>query len=266
MTSNQIGLLTTILLGIFILIGAFIALLIRKQDKVIDFSIGLAFGVIVMLIITDLLPEVFESFGLSKIYIGIICGVLGFLLLMGLDYLVPDHHHTHNHNHHHGHCNHKMSKKESTENLVHIGVITTLALALHNIIEGMAVYTTSLSDPSLSIALAIGVGFHNIPLGMVIASSLYTGDNKDKSKSKTILLLALASISTFIGGLIMYMFKLTEISEILLGILLSFTLGMLIFIVGDELLPRIVNTKNKKMTYFGIILGIVILLISMLIG
>ena len=63
MDNYQIGLLTTVLLGIFILLGAGISLLINKKDKIIDFSIGLAFGVITTLIITDLLPEIFEGLG-----------------------------------------------------------------------------------------------------------------------------------------------------------------------------------------------------------
>lgn len=256
MQDYQIGLLTTFLLGIFILIGALIALLVNKKDKIIDFSIGLAFGVIVTLILTDLLPEVFESFGLKKFWLFIIFSFIGFGILKLLDKFVPDHH---SHGHHHCH----LSKKENSSNLVHIGVVTTLALFLHNIIEGMAVYSTSLTDSSLTFLLAIGVGFHNIPLGMVVASSFYHSTNNIK---KTIISVLLVSVSTFFGGLIMYLFNLTQISEIVLGILLSITLGMLLYIIVDELFPRIVDTKNKKVTYIGITIGVVALIISMLIG
>ena len=42
MDKAKLGLLATLLLGIFILIGALLALLVKKKDKVIDFSIGLA--------------------------------------------------------------------------------------------------------------------------------------------------------------------------------------------------------------------------------
>ena len=159
MTNYGVGLLTTFLLGIFILIGAIIPLFIVKKDKVINLSIGLAFGVIITLIVTDLLPEILEELGLKYIYLFIIFTALGFFLLRLLDGYIPDHH------------DHKMTKKEANENLTHIGIMTTLALILHNIIEGMAVYSTSLADVSLALTLALGVGFHNIPLGMVISSS-----------------------------------------------------------------------------------------------
>ena len=251
MTNSLIGLLTTFLLGLFILIGAGIALLINKKTKVVDFSIGLAFGVILALVLTDLIPEIFENLGFRYIYIAVIFAFLGYFILKGLDYFIPDHHE-------HG----SMSASESKENLSHIGFITTIALVLHNVIEGMAVYSTALSDSHLSLLLAIGVGFHNIPLGIVIASSFY---QSSKNFNKTIISVFLVSISTLCGGLIMYLFNLTSISEIVLGILLSLTLGMLLFILINELWPRIRSTKDKKTIYIGISVGIVILLIGMLI-
>ena len=250
MTSNQVGLLTTLILGIFILIGAGISLLINKKDKVIDFSIGLAFGVIVTLIVTDLLPEIFENLSIKHILLFIIFTTIGFGLLKLLDGFIPDHN------------DHHMNKTEANANLTHIGIMTTLAIMLHNIIEGMAVYSTALSDSSLAVSLAIGVGFHNIPLGMVIASSLY---HSNKNHSKTLISIILVSISTFCGGLIMYSFKFTSLNEIVLGILLSLTLGMLIFIVLDELYPRVKNTSQKKITYSGIVIGIMLLIASLFI-
>ena len=42
MDNAKLGLLTTLILGIFILIGALMAFLIKKKNKVVDFSIGLA--------------------------------------------------------------------------------------------------------------------------------------------------------------------------------------------------------------------------------
>ena len=72
MDKAKLGLLATLLLGIFILLGALLALLVKKKDKVADFSIGLALGVIGMLIVTDLLPEIVENLKLNHIYIFII--------------------------------------------------------------------------------------------------------------------------------------------------------------------------------------------------
>ena len=234
---DRIALLNTLELGLFILIGSLISIYFKKNKHIIDFSIGLAFGVITMLLLTDIIPEIIEALSVSKIYIFIIFTALGFILLELLDKFIPDH------------------AESSKDNLTHIGIISAIALGIHNIIEGMAVYSTVLVDASLGKMLLLGVGCHNLPLGIVIGSTLFTSN---KNKYKSILLILLISLTTFIGGLIMYFLNLNTINPLVQGILLSITLGMLIFIDIDELIPRI-----KRI---GILRGIIILVISLLIG
>ncbi len=250
MADSQLALLTTLLLGIFILIGALLAFLVKRKDKVTDFSIGLAFGVIISLICIDLLPEIIETLSIRHIYIFIFGVAIGYLILKLLDQFIPDHDEGH------------VDKKSLKENLIHIGIITSLALMLHNIIEGMAVYSTVITNTSLGLAMTIGVGFHNIPLGMVITGAFY---QSNENIWKTSLIVLGVSLTTFIGGLIMFFLNISTINYIILGTLLSITLGMLLFITISELLPRIKETKNKKITYLGIITGLIILLISILI-
>ena len=107
--------------------------------------------------------------------------------------------------------------------------------------------------------ITLGVGLHNIPLGMIIASTFY---QSNQNISKTMLMITLVAMSTFVGGLIMFFLGLSTVNNILLGILLSITLGMLIFISFNELLPRIKSTKNKKISLTGIIIGIALILIA----
>lgn len=252
MDSTKLGLLTTLLLGVFIIIGALVAFLIKRKERVVDFSLGLAFGVIVMLILTHMLPETIELLGLKYIFIFLIFTILGYMILRLLDNFIPDH----------DDDGKGMDKEELKENLIHIGVITSVTLVLHNIIEGMAVYSTVLSDASLGLAVTLGIGFHNIPLGMVIAGTFY---QSNENIYKSILSILLVSLSTFAGGLVMFFLGLSSISPIISGILLSVTLGMLIFISMTELLPRIKNTKNKKVTYLGITIGVIIQLIALFI-
>ena len=250
MDKVKIALLTTLLLGIFILIGALIALVVNKKQKIVDFVVGLAFGIIVMLIITDLLPEIIKKLSTKYIYIFLFFTTVEFIILKILDNFIPDHE------------DKKMTKEDLTNNLVHIGIITSIALILHNIIEGMAIYSTIITETELGLMLTLGVGLHNIPLGMVISSTFY---QSNQNISKTVLTIILVSISTFIGGLIMFFLELTTITDLILGILLSLTFGMLLFISFDELLPRIKTSKNKKTSYIGLLLGVIIIMIAAII-
>ena len=251
MRVEMIGLIITFLLGIFVLIGALVAFLAKKKGQIIDFSLGLAFSVIIMLIALDLIPEVIENLGLRYIWLFLIFVVLGYGFLRFLDHFIPDHH---DHD--------RMTKKEANNNLTHIGIISSIALIIHNIIEGMAVYSTVLSDVNTGLMLAIGIGFHNLPLGMVIATTFYQGNQKS---SRVWLSIGGVSLSTLVGGAFSFLLNNQAVPEWVLGSLLSLTLGMLLFLLFSELWPRIRKSKFCFERNFGIGIGILIMLISMMI-
>ncbi len=243
------GLFITLVLGLFIIVGAIITFASKNNDRFVDFSISLAFSVMIMLILVDLIPEVkgiFTShFGIGKgIILAALSILLGIALLKILDIFIPDH----------------DGKKK--EELNHIGLISSIALVLHNIIEGMAVYNAVNSSFKTGLLISIGVGLHNIPLGMVISSTFYKASN-NKKKAWTVIILV--SLSTFIGGFITMLLGGVITSDIVEGSLLGVTLGMLIYISIFELLPKICEMKNKKNAIWGISLGIVLILLTLLI-
>lgn len=244
-------LLLTFLVGLFIIFGALIVLKTKNNDRLVSFSISMAFGVMSALVFLELLPESLELLNEEYrwwIALGITVAAItvGILLLKVLDYFVPDHETT------------KNTPKAHRENLLHISIVSSIALILHNVIEGIAIYSSATSDISLGIMISLGVGLHNIPLGMVISSTYYKANN---SKKKTMLMILLISLSTFFGGVIMQVSA--SVSGGALGVLLGITLGMLIYIIFLELLPQIKETKYKKETIFGILFGVFILLISL---
>ena len=253
---NILSLFFTLGIGLFILLGSIIVLLIKNNDNFVRFSISVAFGVMTSLIVLELLPESLElinsdySFPINIILI-ILFILIGVFTLKILDYFIPDHE-VHDH-----------TNKAIKHNLYHIGLISSIALILHNIIEGMAVYSTLTSSLSLGVLVSIGVGLHNIPMGMVITSTFYKANNNIR---KTMFIIFVISISTFMGGLIMYFNSNLLINDFILGMLLCITLGMLSYIVLFELLPHIINSKNKKYELSGIFIGILIMLISVFIG
>lgn len=220
----------------------------KNKDKFLLISLSMAFGVMISLIFLELLPESFEVFSeeYSKLMsIGMILGfsLVGFFLLKGLDLFIPDH------------------EENDENNLIHIGIVSSIAIVLHNIIEGMAVYNTINTSFNLGILLSIGVGLHNIPLGMAISSTFYKSlENKKKSN----VIIMFISLSTFFGGLIMSITNVTN--EIIIAILLSITIGMLLYINIIEILPRLIETKEKKTAIISTLIGVIVLIISVLLG
>ena len=249
--SDISSLIMTLLTGLFMLIGLIIIMCTKNNEKVVNFSISMAFGVMAMLIVLELIPESHELISETFKYplnILVIIGftILGIIILKILDKFIPDHEID------------EDNEKEINENFLHIGIVSSIALVLHNLIEGMAIYSTMKTSFDMGLLVTIGVGLHNIPMGMILSSTFYKANNNFK---KTILFTSLIAISTFIGGLIMFILS-SHITNLLLGILLCITLGMLIYIVLFELLGEIIHNKNNKQSIIGIVFGILIFLIS----
>lgn len=247
MEQKIVALAVTLFLGLFIGIGAMIAFSVKKKEKFIDFALSFAFSVILMILFTDLIPEVSEALGEKHLVLFLVFVLFGILGLRILDHFIPDHEEE------------KMTKKHDKDNLTHIGTLASIALVLHNIIEGMAIYSSCVSSFSSGMMVAIGVGCHNIPLGMVITSTIYQNNN---SKKKTLLMILGLMLSTFLGGVIMFFMNGVALDEVFLGCLLSVTIGMLVYICSNELYPRIRRSKNKKTTWYGILLGILLIVFT----
>lgn len=247
----ETAILVTLFMGIFIIIGGVLGLVSWNSEKLMNFLMSLAIGVIIPLVTIEIMPEVFEIFSeeysltSSLAWLGLFF-FLGIIILRLLDLFVPDH-------------SHKCEGGICKHNFYHIGIMSFIALFIHDFIEGMSVYVASTSSIKLGIALTIGVGFHNVPLGALIASTL---NKATESIKKTILFLLAISLAPSLGGLLVMSNSSFFLQEKVIAALLATTAGMLSYIVIIELLPKL--TKNYK-TLLSIILGITIMIASMLI-
>lgn len=243
------GLLVTFILGIFLLAGAWAARVLKDGSRIEQMSIAVAFGTMTALVILELIPEALENLEGEQGLLLPVFAVLGIVCLRVLDHFIPDHDHEHG-----------FSHECSEANVIHLGIVSTVAVTLHNIIEGMTVYSMVEHEFKVGILVALGVGIHNIPMGMVI----YTTMRKERKGKKTALL-ALAALSTFIGGILMCCFW-SMISEAVVGALIALTLGMIIYIIFFELVPHLMHSPGKGLSVGGALIGAGIIVVSTLLG
>lgn len=130
----------------------------------------------------DIIPEILHEMSGTGLIKAVLFTAAGIVFLKLLDRFVPEHH----------------GDEESPGAMIHIGIISALAIMLHNIIEGMAVYELGADSLRQGVIFAIGVGLHNIPMGMLVYSTL-----KDETRVKKYTVLFAVMISTFAGGLVM---------------------------------------------------------------
>lgn len=233
------ALLLTFLSGLFYLVGIIIYEFVKHKNELTVAAISCAAVVIIGLIVFDLAPELIEQDN-AWLFVFVI---LGFVLLFLIDKLIPHHHHKHH--------DHDEATKEHKDRLEHVSTITILALSMHNLIEGMALYSISLESIRSGTLMLIGVGLHNLPFGFQIAGT------------KNKLLVFLLVISAFLGGLVVFFFG--NIDEFLQGVVLAISMGMLLHILLFELFKEIRENIRQKATIYGIIIGVILLIIINLI-
>lgn len=249
--NSFISILFCFLVGLCILIGSFISFKIKNKNKLLDFSISLALSVLLTLVFIDILPEAYEliSSKFNNTYTFVIIFLLslfGVLFLKYLDNFVP--HHEHN-------------GEGKRQVLRHIAIVTTLTVGIHNLIEGMALYSAFVVSFKTGLVFSIGISCHNIALGLAITSEFDIASNNKKT---TYLLMFALALANLIGAFLMMLFNFIIESNILLGLIMAITLGMILYIVLFELLSLFIKTNSKKISLLGFLLGLLIMIFTTL--
>ena len=237
------ALIITLILGLFFIIGVLAVKLSKNSELIEHWSVAVAFGAMLGIGLLDIFPEIMEIVDPSKWYLPVIGAFVGFGLLVLLDHFIPEHEDEH-------------EDTYSGENLVHIGMIASVAIVIHNIIEGMAVYSMAAQTVREGLMLMIGIGLHNIPMGMFIYSTL-----RHKTGWKKNVFLTMSVLSTFVGGLVMMCLE-PFITAEFDGVLYGVALGMIAYIVILELWPYIRKNKNRCTSVVCGIIGLAVVLIS----
>lgn len=147
------------------------------------------------------------------------------------------------------------------EKLVRMGVLTAVAIGIHNFPEGLATFVAALSDPSVGFALAVAIAIHNIPEGLCVAIPVYyaTG-NRWKAFGWALL----SGISEPIGAGLGWLVLKDIMSELVYGILFGVVAGMMVNITIHELIPTAVRyDPADKVTTNSIIAGMAIMALSL---
>ncbi|GLI66169.1 hypothetical protein VaNZ11_009932 [Volvox africanus] len=90
-------------------------------------------------------------------------------------------------------------KMARSRKLVHMGILAAMAVALHNMPEGLVTLVGYMDSIKSGITTAVAIAIHNIPEGIVITSAVYFGTGL---RRRAILMAALAAFTEPLGGLI----------------------------------------------------------------
>ena len=275
-----VALLISLLAGATIVLGGLVVRLSRGAARIEHFSIALAAGSMLALLLFDLGPELLEGCE-EGAYIQVVVGaVAGFVGLVVLDGAIPDHdaggthaaHGAHDGTGHagtgHADAGHAdaatienagsvaHAHDASAGNAVHIGIISAVAIVLHNVIEGMAVYSVALSAPADGALYAFAIALHNIPVGMLLFSTLKTSRPSTRRA-----VVAAVTFSTFAGGLLMAALS-HAVPEEVMVFFVAAAAGMICYILIMELAGRLVRSRPAWVSAAGCVAGFLIVVVA----
>ncbi|RKP20887.1 Zinc/iron permease, partial [Rozella allomycis CSF55] len=154
----------------------------------------------------------------------------------------------------------ELSRKEDELNkkLFRLGWKTAIALALHNIPEGMAAFVSSLADIKLGFLVTLAIVFHNIPEGLSVALPVYYATG---SRWKAFLYSGiLAGMAEPLGGLIAFYFLGNHMPPLFEGIIYAITAGMMVFVSIQGLLPTARKLdKEDKYVSKAVLIGMIVM-------
>lgn len=253
----------TVFAGLSTGIGSALAFFTKRTDeKFLSVSLGFSAGVMIYVSMVEIFFKAKDSLSAFMGYkTGYWVTVASFFLGMGLiaviDKLIPQYE-----NPHEMHNIEELQKKPDPGALKRMGLLSALAIAIHNFPEGFATFTAALSDTQLGISIAIAIAIHNIPEGIAVSIPLFYATG---NKKKAFMWSFLSGLSEPVGAFIGYLLLRSMVDlEKYFGIPFAMVAGIMVFISLDELLPAAEKYGEHHLTIYGVIAGMVVMALSLL--
>ena len=228
-----IPLLLTLGAGLATGIGSAIAFFAKRTNKrLLSFSLGLSGGVMIYVSFVELFQQANVTLSAEwGTHTGAIVTVASFfagILLIGvIDRLVPSFE-----NPHEAHSVEEMDHQPHNPRLMRMGVMTALAIGIHNFPEGIAV---------------------SIPIYYA------TGDRK-----KAFRLSLLSGLAEPVGAVLAYLVLMPFMTPTLMGCILAGVAGIMVFISIDELLPAAREYGEAHISIYGVVAGMALMAVSLI--
>lgn len=153
------------------------------------------------------------------------------------------------------------NEKRHERKLMRMGLLTALAIAIHNFPEGLATFAAALYDPAVGISIAIAIAIHNIPEGIAVAVPIHAATG---SRAKALLHSFLSGLAEPIGALVGYFALRSFFSPTTFGILFAGVAGIMVFISLDELIPTAREYDTGHVSIYGVTGGMAVMALSLL--
>lgn len=240
----RFALLLSVAAGLVTVLGGVVAVCLNPSRRILAGALGFAAGVMVTVSVADLLPEAAEMtmplLGWGRTAAALIAALLGGVVFsLGMDRL-----------------SNALSGQDSLRRL---GFLSMMALLLHNLPEGMAVFVGVSADRTLGLSLAGAVALHNFPEGMSVAMPIYAST---KSRKQAVALTALSGMAEPFGAWLTWRLWGGQVSPLVLAMLFAGIAGMMTCLAVRELFPEGMR-QDTRFAAVGAVLGAAAMILSL---
>ncbi len=265
----------TLFAGLATGLGSLVVFIARRPNMtLLSFGLGFSSGVMVYVSLVELLPSAQELMSTEMGegpggWIATACFFGGIAVSALIDKLVPE-----PENPHEAVSLADMMRVREEEGkstpaqppannsaLARVGLLSAIAIAVHNFPEGMATFASSLADTSLGFSIAIAVAIHNIPEGIAVAVPVYFAT---RSRRRAFIQSFATGLAEPIGALLVYLVLMPWINDLVIGAMLAAVGGIMVFISFDELLPTAREYGKGHTAIIGVVLGMAVMAVSLL--
>ena len=247
----------TLLAGLATGLGSLMALFTKRTNtKFLAASLGFSAGVMIYVSMVEIFnkSKVFLTGAVGEstgYYIATAAFFFGVLFIGLVDYFVPSTE---------GDIG-NLKASDRTTALKRMGVMTALAIGIHNFPEGMVTFTSALKDPHLGVAIAIAIAIHNVPEGIATSAPIYFSTG---SRAKAFFISFASGIAEPVGAAIGFLVLRPFLNDVVFGILFGAIAGIMVFISIEELLPMAREYEKSKITIIGFTVGMAVMALSLL--
>jgi len=262
---NEVGIafLYTIIAGLATGLGGIIAIAKKSvSGRMLAISLAFAAGVMIFVSFTEILFDAYHDIyylyltrGSSNpenvaFFIISLSFFLGVILMAIFDKLIPE-----------DEINIEDNKITTNEiyneiekkKLKRVGIMSAIAVTIHNMPEGIMVFLAAMINPTLGIGVCFAIAIHNIPEGIAIAAPIY---NATGNRLKALKYAFLSGLSEPVGGMVAFivLINLTDVQQIF-PVIFAAVSGIMVYVSLASLLPTAYKfekgTQVTKALFFG---------------
>lgn len=252
--------LLTLIAGLCTGIGSIFAFFYRgDQKKFLSVGLGFSAGVMIYVSMVEIFQKAWES--LSVDYgekTGMLLTMIGFFggmfLIALIDYLIPKEKNVHEID------SFEVDSGGNKAQLFRTGLVTAIAIAIHNFPEGLATFISAIHEPELALPIVVAIAIHNIPEGIAVSVPIYSATGNRK---KALCYSFASGLAEPVGAILGYTLLLPIMNDMIFGLLFASVAGIMVFISLDELLPTAEKYGEHHLSIYGMVAGMFVMAVSL---